>query len=164
MQQIELTQRPSFRDWLSLKLVSAGKPVYMLMRRNRKPWDITMDQLYAMQEGSLGNDLAKFLDANGLQLMPKAEFHDVYHVLFGFNTTMRDETCLQFVPLGNGKRSLPYIVSTLVAAVFYPEHWEYFYSAYKKGMNVNKFHDINFEQYLRMKTTEVRQIIFELNR
>jgi ubiquinone biosynthesis protein Coq4 len=161
MQQLELVQRSSFRDWLSQRLVSMGKPVYMLLRIRRKPWGITMNELHTMPEGTLGNDLAKFLEANDLQLMPKAEFHDVYHVLFQFNTTMRDETCLQFVPLGNGKRSLPYIISTLVATVFYPEHWEYFFTAYQKGRQASKFHHINFKDYLETSTAEVRRMIFE---
>ena len=160
MQKLTLAQRQSLRERLAWKLAYALKPRYFAMRRGRKPWNVTIETLRDMPEGSLGNDLAKFLTANNLEMMPRAEFHDVYHVLFNYGTNIRDEACIQFVPLGNGRWSLPYVTCTMVTILFYPEYLEDFYEAYKKGKAANRFHDIDFEPFLQMPTREVREWIF----
>ncbi len=112
-------ERQSIREKLSWKIAFGLKPFYLFLRRNRKAWDVDMHSLEKMPAHTLGNDLFLFLKANNLTLMPKIEFHDVYHVLFELNTDIKSETLLQFVPLGNGRRSLPFIASTFVSAMFY---------------------------------------------
>lgn len=161
MQQLELIQRQSFRERLSWKIAYALKPLYFALRKDRKEWNITISSLNAMPDGTLGNDVGRFLTRHNLDIMPRAEWHDVYHVLFGYETNIRDEACIQFVPLGNGRFSVPYIACTLVSAVFYPEFWGDFYAAYMRGYNANKFHDWDFEQLLHLKTSEVRKMIFD---
>ena len=157
---IAMPRRQSIRERLAWKIAYALKPLYFAMRRDRKQWNITYDDLALMPEGTLGNDLAKFLYTNQLDIMPRAEFHDVYHVLFDYGTDIKDEACIQFVPVGNGRRSLPYLACITVTMVFYPEHLEDFYKAYLKGKNAVKFHNWDFEPMLQMKTSEVRKMIF----
>jgi ubiquinone biosynthesis protein Coq4 len=156
--------RVPLRERIALTIVAAMKPVYFLLRHNRTCWRTTQADLAIMPEGTLGKDLSNFLHINGLQLMPRAEFHDVYHVLFGFGTTMKEETCIQFVPLGNGRRSIPYLVTITISIIFYPENWEDFYKAYRIGKSANKFHDWDFEPMLGIRTDEVRRRIFEYHR
>jgi ubiquinone biosynthesis protein Coq4 len=153
--------RRSIREAVAWKIVEAMKPLYFFLRKNKKAWTITVDDLRTMENGTLGKDLFLFLQRNNLQLIPKAEFHDVYHVLFDLTTNIRDEACVQFIPLGNGRRSLPYVSSTLIAAVFYPEYWDDFFRAYMKGRRARTFHTWNFEQMLHMKTTDIRKMIFD---
>jgi ubiquinone biosynthesis protein Coq4 len=136
------------------------KPVYFILRRNRKPWQITYDGLARMPQGTLGYDLAQFLYKNEIALMPRAEFHDVYHVLFNYGTTMKEETCIQFIPFGNGRFSIPHIVTNTIALALYPESWGDFYNAFRKGRSANRFHDWDFELMLHMKTDDVRKMIF----
>lgn len=161
MNSIALKQRQSFREKLSWKIAYALKPLYFSLRKHRKEWDVTLQDMQQMPEGTLGNDVYLFLTRHQLNIMPKAEWHDVYHVLFGYETNIRDEACIQFVPLGNGRWSAPYLACTLVSALFYPEFWGDFYAAYKKGKAANKFHNWDFEQLLQLPTAEVRRMIFE---
>lgn len=152
--------RTSIRAAVAWKIIEAMKPLYFLLRKNKKPWTITIDELRSMDNGTLGKDLYLFLVRHNFRLIPKAEFHDVYHVLFDLDTDVRDEACVQFIPLGNGRRSLPYVSSTLVAAIFYPEYWADFYRAYMRGKNARTFHNWKFEEMLHLKTTEIRKMMF----
>ncbi|MEX0965889.1 MAG: Coq4 family protein [Bacteroidia bacterium] len=114
-----------------------------------------------MPEGTLGRDVGIFLKRHNLEVIPMAEFHDVYHVLFNYGTTIKDEACIQFVPLGNGRWSLPYVACTFVSAAFYPEYWKDFYRAFCTGKNANKFHDWDFQELLGAETEKIRRMIFE---
>lgn len=152
--------RQSIREALAWKIVNTLKPVYFFLRRQRKPWSITVEQMGAMPEGSLGRDVYLFLEENNLALMPRAEFHDVHHVLFGYGTNIKDETLVQFVPLGNGKVSLPYLASTIVSILFYPEYWDDFYKAFQRGRKATTFYNWDFESLLTQPTSEIRYQIF----
>lgn len=152
--------RQPFRERLARNLAYGLLPLYFLMRRKRKPWTTTLADMQQMPPGSLGNEIAAFLVQHNMQLIPRAEWHDVYHVLFGYGTNIRDEGCVQFLPLGNGRRSIPYLVCNLVSALLYPEYWSDFYDAYHKGKAARKFHDWNFEPLLKLPIAEVRAQIF----
>jgi len=156
-----LVHRQSFRERLSWKIAYSLKPLYFFLRRNRKAWSVTVADMQQMPTGSLGYDVAAFLMRHNLEIMPQAEWHDVYHVLFGYETNIRDEACIQFVPLGNGRCSVPYLACTLVSAVFYPEFWPDFYAAFQRGRAANKFHDWDFEPMLQLQTSAVRTMIFD---
>ena len=104
--------------------------------------------------------LPEVIDYANKRGLPRAEFHDVYHVLFEYGTNIRDEAMIQFVPLGNGRRSLPYVACTIVSAVFYPEFWGSFYEAFMRGRQANTFHNWDFEPLLTLPTAEVREMIF----
>lgn len=121
--QKTITQRKSIRAIVANSFVQIGYPIYALMRIRRKPWTYTVEDYLNFTEGSLGHDIGKFLKDNGFSPLARAEFHDVYHILFQLNTTMKDETTIQFIVMGNGKLSAPNILSSLVALVFYPEYW-----------------------------------------
>ena len=150
----------SIREKISWKIAYGLKPLYFFMRRNRKAWDINMNDLQNMNPGTLGNDLYMFLKQHNLRIMPKAEFHDVYHVLFEYGTDIKSETLVQFVPLGNGRRSLPFLACTFVSALFYPEFWNDFFIAYMRGKNASSFHNLDFESRLTENTANLRKEIF----
>lgn len=161
MQVIQVQKQQSFRERLSWKIAYTLKPLYFFLRRKKKAWTVTMETMEAMPAHSLGNDVARFLKRYELNIMPRAEWHDVYHVLFGYETNIRDEACIQFIPLGNGRWSLPYVACTLVSLLFYPEFRGDFYAAFKRGRSANRFHDWDFEPLLQLPTAEVRKMIFE---
>lgn len=158
-QMTAMPERQPLRDRIALMLVAMMKPVYFLLRHDRKVWSTSYVDLASMPEGTLGKDLAKFLYANQLELMPRAEFHDVYHVLFGFSTIMKDETTIQFVVLGNGRWTLPHLVTNSISLVFYPEHWGVYYRAFQLGRRCNRFHNWDFEPMLGLRTDEVRKLV-----
>lgn len=153
---LSTTVRTSLRDRVANTLVAAGKPVYTLMRFRRKPWPLTKEDLQNYASGTLGHDLYCFLEMHHFELMPRAEFHDIFHVLLQMSTNMRDETSIQFVVIGNGKWSLPNLVSSGVALVFYPEHWSTYRKAYQRGKSARTFYDAPFLQLLEQPTTELR--------
>lgn len=160
MNTLTLQTRQSLREKLSWKIAYTLKPIYFFLRRHRKAWNITIEDMQQMPACSLGNDVAAFLTKHHLEMMPKAEWHDVYHVLFEYETNIRDEACIQFVPVGNGRWSLPYLSCILVTAVIWPEYWGDFYAAYKRGRAAAKFHEWDFEPLLRLPTQQVRNMIF----
>jgi len=127
------------------------------MRIRRKPWPEDVTSLAAYPENSLGKDLSRFLAQNEFELMPRAEFHDVYHVLFEYGTSMREETAIQFVVIGNGRWSLPNLISSAVALVFYPEHWSFYKESYVRGKLTRRFYDVDFQEYLSNDTTSLRK-------
>lgn len=155
-----VTTRASFRDSVAKRLVAIGKLIHTIMRYRRMPWNISKEELSEYPENSLGKQLYRFLDQNEFELMPRIEFHDVHHVLFQLGTTMREETNIQFVVIGNGKRSLPNLIASVVCIVFYPEYWNEFRKAYQRGRNANKFHDLNFIELLNRDLDELQR---ELN-
>lgn len=144
------------RDRVADLLVSAGKPVYAILRHQRQPWAITKAQLRRFDENTVGHALAAFLDRHGFELIPRAEFHDVFHVLFGLETSMREETSLQFVVIGNGKWSLPNVASSAVAWVLYPENWTCYRDAFLRGKRARTFHDMPLERLLAEDLESVR--------
>lgn len=120
-----------------------------------------IDDLKALPQGSLGNDLYLFLRQHSFKLIPKAESHDVLHVILGYDTSILGEACLQTMLMANGKRSLPTLVTSLVSQLFYPENRELLQEAYLRGEDANHFHSWNFEALLHVRTQEVRKMIFE---
>lgn len=157
---VNLERRQSLREQLSWKLAFGLKPLYLFLRRNRKALYVNMKSLEQMPPKSLGNDLFVFLTEHDLTLMPKIGFHDVYHVLFELDTDIKSETLLQFIQLRNGRRSLPFIASTLVSAQFYSEYWNDFYNAFKRDKKAVTFHDWDFETLLLRNTNAIRKEIF----
>ena len=109
----------ALRDKVMVNLVEWTKPIYSrFFQRSKIPWKINLKKLKQFPPHTLGNDLASFLKNEGLDLMPKFESHDVYHVLFKYKTTVIDEARMQFFLMGNRKYSL-YIIGTNLIAMIY---------------------------------------------
>jgi len=154
------TSRPSIRDAVANFLVRSLTPLYQTIRYKRKPWQTTKNDLKQCGPGTLGNAMYRFLDKHDLDLIPKAETHDVWHVLFGYTIEMKDEMSIQFVVLGNGRHSAPYLYSCLVAVLMYPEYWGSFYTAYQRGASAISFAHFNFEELLNEDLAALRKSIF----
>src|SRR5688572_30678993 len=84
-------------------------------------------QLKALPDGTLGNDIARCLEKNGLRLVPKYESHDLKHVLLDFEMTPVDEIRMQAFMLGNGNYSIPSFAIFIFGAFFLPDLWVTFY-------------------------------------
>jgi len=158
------TAQSSLRNRIANFLVTQLTPVYQTLRFKRKAWNTTKNDLKKCAPGTLGNALYQFLDGHNFNLIPKAETHDVWHVLFGYTVEMKDEMSIQFVVLGNGRHSAPYLYSCLVAILMYPEHWGSFYKAYQRGKLASTFWHFNFEALLNENLFELRERIFGPNK
>ncbi|NET35476.1 MAG: hypothetical protein F6K19_26205 [Cyanothece sp. SIO1E1] len=110
-------------------------------------------------EGSLGKCLGEFLLENNLDLIPKLENHDVFHVLLDYAPDVIAEAQMQFCLLGNGKRS-PYAFGTAtIALIAFPEFWTSFKEAYHRGKNLRPVHRWYFEYLLDEPLGEMKSFI-----
>jgi ubiquinone biosynthesis protein Coq4 len=115
--------------WLTHKL---ALPLLKCIRKPQK-FAYSKEQLYQMNDGTLGKDLVKMLDKNKLDLLPYYVKHDIKHILLGYDTTGEGEVCLQCFMLGNGHLSFP-VAATVGFGIFtMPEYWPLFLQAFKRG-------------------------------
>jgi len=134
--------------YLPIVVDSIKLPYIKLFHRERTPWEISMDDLKGFNKNSLGHHLYLFLIKNNLSIQPLYESHDVYHVLTGYGIGMINEARLFFFLLGNGKKSVSILGSTLVAILLYPNNWSIFKEAYSHGKEFRKLFTLNFEGML----------------
>ena len=155
--------RKTFREKLAWKIVQLLQPLYILLRIRRQPWEIKQEKLAEMPVGSLGYEIHEWLHRNGYSIIPRVEFHDVYHVLMGFDNQMKHEASIQFCIVGNGKITLPYLASCAVAVFLFPEYWGTFRDAYWKGRNAKKFYHLDWKLLLEMDLNVLQESIFQEN-
>ena len=75
-------------------------------------------------KGTLGFELAAFLDKRGFDLLPKYEIHDAVHTILNYNTTTVGELKLQAFMWGNGSSSFAGRALFLIGLLILPELWE----------------------------------------
>ncbi|MGK0390589.1 MAG: ubiquinone biosynthesis protein Coq4 [Maribacter sp.] len=73
-----------FRRGLLKWLVENTSGIYLKTKSNKLNWNYNACNLYSFPLGSLGKELADFLNENKVDLISKAESHDVFHVIAGF--------------------------------------------------------------------------------
>lgn len=148
--------RKQFIAWLFAK---SGK-LYGNLFVNRKPWGIKKAELADYPEHSFGKHLGNFLYENNFELIPKGERHDAYHTLTGYNTKVEDEIALQYLCIGNGKRSLYAIGAAFVGSIVLPEYYEYYFKSFRIGKNANAFYHYNYKKLLQISIHDLRAAIF----
>ncbi|MCB9224804.1 MAG: hypothetical protein H6582_11540 [Crocinitomicaceae bacterium] len=131
-------------------------PYAALFKRKKTAWGLNSSTLLTYPAGTLGNEVGQFLSTNGFELIPKLESHDVYHVITGMSTTVQDEVGMQFLLLGNGKKSL-YLFSTIGICIFLlPEHFKYFIRCYKKGKLYKPIYKLDLYASLNDQLNHIR--------
>ena len=124
------------------------------------PWSVTKQDLLAYPVPSLGSHLGVFLERNGFELIPKVEQHDVFHMLTGYGTKVEDEIALQYLCLGNGKRSLYLIGAITLGTLILPEYIHYYYQSYQKGRRANPFYHYDYQNLLQINFREFQCNLF----
>ena len=148
------------RECLMTWLVKITHPVYeSWFRQNRPAWQQTRAKLLSYEPDSLGFALGQFLQINGIDLIPRFEDHDVFHVLLEYDTTVPGESEMQFCLLGSGKRSLYVLGTCAIAWLAFPEYWSRFRAAFNRGKQLRKFHHWYFEYLLAEPLAELRAFI-----
>lgn len=131
-------------------------PYAFLFKRKKEPWNLSSSDLLTYPPQSLGYKVGEFLQTNRFELMDKLESHDVYHVITGMSTSVKDEVGMQFLLLGNGKRSI-YLFSTISICLFLlPEYFQYFRSCYKKGRQYGPIFKLELLDELDNNLTHIR--------
>ncbi|MGK4568935.1 hypothetical protein [Flavobacterium sp. 3HN19-14] len=95
-------------------------------------------------EDSLGFGLGCFLLRNNLSF----EKDDTVRVLAGYDGSFLGEICLQYFLFGNGRRNFLSVITMLVGTLSAISHCGAFYTAFKKGRNAHRFHDLDFSKML----------------
>lgn len=153
----------ALKKWRTAVLVFLTHRVALpLLKRVRKPNRFTCDkeQLARLPEGTLGNDLYRFLDQRGLPFLDHYARHDLKHVLLQYDTTGEGEACLQCFMLGNGRVSFPVLATVGYALLTMPEHWKKMYRSYRRGRRSTSFHHWPWNELLATSTAALRQRIF----
>ena len=112
---------------------------------------------------SFGYHLGEFLNKNNFELIAKVERHDAYHTLCGYGTSVEDEIALQYLCLGNGKRS-PYMFGAIIlGTLLLPDYFNYYHRSFKIGRNAKAFHHFDFKEVLPLNFKDFRKAIFHQN-
>lgn len=133
-------------------------PVLKLIR-TPEVFPFTKEKLNTFPDGTLGKDLANFIDSKQIKLLPYYARHDMKHILLEYDTTDDGEACLQCFMLGNGHFSFPVIATVLYGIFTMPEHWHLFKNAYFRGKKSLPICDWKWFEILYVPTAELKNII-----
>ena len=134
-------------------------PLLKLFRRPNV-FDHSMEELAGFPEGSLWNDLFRFLERRNLPLLKHYARHDLKHILLDYDTTDEGEACLQSFMLGNGRLSFPVIATVSYGFLTMPEYWKAMRMAFVKGRQSAPIHDWKWNELLTEQTNFLRSKIF----
>ncbi len=151
----------AWREKTLTKLVSLLNPIYKWAMPKNKSWQLTIVDLRHFPEGSLGKNLANFLDHNQFDILPFLETHDVYHVLLGYKPTILDEARLYFWLLGNGKRSIEVLSTVLSGLVFLPDYWSVLIQDYRLGKQCQNITNWDFPNLMTHDLELLRGMVFK---
>jgi ubiquinone biosynthesis protein Coq4 len=119
----------------------------------------TMEELRQLPENTMGNDLAVFLEAKKLELLPYYAKHDIKHILLGYDTTDDGEVCLQCFMLGNRHISFPVLATVMYGFATMPEYWSLFRTAFKRGRACRPIENWKWFEMLAEKTADLKNRI-----
>ena len=150
MKKIEINYQSetSIRAKVVLWLLEKGVPIHAQLNKSRVAWNLTSNDLINYADGTLGNTLGLFYKKEKFEPIPKAERHDVFHVLLGYSTHVMDEAAMQFFLWGNGKPSFFTVGTCIITTILFPNHFSYFRDAYQKGKYSTSIRDWNFKLLL----------------
>ncbi|WP_299610197.1 hypothetical protein [uncultured Aquimarina sp.] len=125
-----------------------SKIPYQKWFKSEEPWDISVSQLLQYPKETLGFYLGAFLLKHDFSPQPKLENHDVFHVLTATGITVPEEIAMQYYLLGNGKKSAYLFTVILIGTILYPDKFNLFRNAFKKGKSAYSFYQLDFRKLL----------------
>lgn len=128
-----------------------------LFKKSSQPWGITRGELLNYPPETLGYALGEFLERHGFELIPKVERHDVYHILTGLGISVEEEIAMQYLCLGNGKKSLYLIGAIMIGTIIMPEHWRLYLRSYQKGTATKPFYHLAYENLLHHDFRQLKE-------
>lgn len=149
------------RKKLVIWLFEISKNIYTkFFKRNHIPWNVNVSELKTYPIQSFGYVLGDFLQLNNFELIPKVERHDAYHVITQYGTTVEEEIGLQFLCMGNGKKSLYMYGAIILGTLILPEYLNFYIASYNIGKQANSFHQFEYKNLLQTNYEELRNMIF----
>ncbi len=154
-------------------------PNFISLWRERYNKLIEIDQLRKLPEGTVGRELAKFLDTNGFEpngfpkIEPESELdylaarmrqtHDLWHVLTGYDTTPEGELALQAFVYAqlNAPISMYILTAGLLHILFYnplelPKVFERITEGYTRGKQAQNLATMKLESLWPENLASVR--------
>jgi|SRR5687767_1884155 ubiquinone biosynthesis protein Coq4 len=121
-----------FRKRLVAWMINKAVPALNIFRYP-KLWPYTLKEMRKFPKGSLGFEMAAFLDKRKFDLLPKYEIHDAVHTILNYNTTTVGELRLQAFMWGNGSSSYAGRILFLIGLLTLPELWRELRLDYERG-------------------------------
>lgn len=121
-----------FRKRLVAWMIHQAVPTLNIFR-NPKPFPYTLEEMRKFHQGTLGYEVAVFLDKRGFDLLPKYEIHDAIHTILNYNTTTVGELKLQAFMWGNKSSSFAGRILFLIGLIVLPELWTELKSDLERG-------------------------------
>ena len=106
-----------------------------------------------------GENRETLLFQNDIELEPKMENHDFFHVVLGYNTSLPEEAAIHFFLIGNGKGSHYPFIAALVGFLFFPEYYDFYIDAYHRGRCTKPFANWNLKEFLSADLAKFKQSI-----
>ena len=125
------------------------RPLQMLFPRCR--YEHKLRLLRLLPTHSVGNDLAKMLDAKGLKLIPGFERHDLNHLILGYGMEPEEELCMQAYLVGNGYYKL-HCCLFLSSAILLPCLWKTLFAHYKLGKQSESLSSLSLQECMTERT------------
>ncbi|HRD56515.1 MAG TPA: hypothetical protein PK504_00635 [Ferruginibacter sp.] len=155
MYKIIIGTRSAILVWLTHSL---ALPILKLIRKPEK-FPFTLDTLQSFPQGSMGKELANFLNEKKIALLPYYARHDMKHILLQYDTTDEGEGCLQCFMLGNRHLSFPVVATVVYCFVTMPEYWSKFRQAYSRGRTSQPIADLNWIGILQTPVKDLQQML-----
>ncbi len=131
-------------------------PIVFNFGTKEPAWKMSTVDLLSFPDGTVGKALGEFFKKNKLEPITGAESHDLYHVLFDFSASFKDEVALQFFLRGNGKNSIASFGTSIGAWIILPTQWSYLKSSYARGKKCNDISKLDLKSILFQNIDEVK--------
>ena len=126
--------------------------------RKKPKFNYSMNDLLAFEDGTLGKDLALYLNKMGFKLLPNYEQHDCKHIILQYEMDEAGEARMQFYFLGNRHYSVPVLSTCFICFFLMPEYWKQFYKEYQLGKKGKVFEDIDYNALVFLKTNDLQKL------
>ena len=150
----------TIRYLLLEQLYEYSKKPYKLLFKKEVAWGISVSELLSYPPNTLGYHLGCFLLKYHFTPEPQLENHDVFHVITATGISVPEEISMQFLLLGNGKRSLYLLLVICIGSILFPDHWSVFKTAFYRGKKAHRLYDLN---YVKLLHTPLHQLQSTLN-
>lgn len=120
------------RERFVTHLIGDYVPLLNLVRRPL-PWP-ELGALRRFADGTLGREVAAFLDGRGLPFKVRYENHDAIHAILGYETNIQGEMELQAWMWANASSSPAGRLLFVLGGALLPEQWRAMRRGYLRGL------------------------------
>lgn len=118
---------------------------------------LTALNLIKYPEGTLGQQLGRFLLRTNYGQNVYASHDDALQLLITGSNSFTDDIAVQFYLLGNGSYGLRRLTAMAAGVVLKPHKIGYFYQKYTEGKSALRFYDVDHLKLLHLQIDRVRE-------